>query len=90
MPDPRIDAIRSCVAVERGPLVMCAESVDLPNERHVEDAVTLATEPTDVALIPYHQWANRGPSTMRVWLPNEPTSTDHQRRTQHQQTGSAR
>jgi DUF1680 family protein len=23
----------------------------------------------DVALIPYHDWANRGPSTMRVWLP---------------------
>jgi len=20
-------------------------------------------------LIPYHQWANRGPATMRVWLP---------------------
>ncbi len=25
-PDPRIDAVRGCVAVERGPLVMCAES----------------------------------------------------------------
>jgi hypothetical protein len=23
----------------------------------------------DVPLIPYHRWANRGPSTMRVWLP---------------------
>jgi DUF1680 family protein len=20
-------------------------------------------------LLPYHQWANRGPSTMRVWIP---------------------
>jgi DUF1680 family protein len=29
-PDPRIDAIRGCVAVERGPVVLCAESVDLP------------------------------------------------------------
>ena len=27
-PDPRIDAVRGCVAVERGPLVYCAESVD--------------------------------------------------------------
>ncbi|MCE6996048.1 glycoside hydrolase family 127 protein [Saccharothrix sp. S26] len=27
-PDPRIDATRGCVAVERGPLVYCAESVD--------------------------------------------------------------
>lgn len=25
-PDPRIDAVRACVAVERGPLVYCAES----------------------------------------------------------------
>ena len=23
----------------------------------------------DVPLIPYHSWANRGPSTMRVWIP---------------------
>jgi hypothetical protein len=22
-----------------------------------------------VALYPYHDWANRGPSTMRVWMP---------------------
>jgi len=22
-----------------------------------------------VPLIPYHDWANRGPSTMRVWIP---------------------
>ena len=29
-PDPRIDAVRGCVAVERGPMVMCVESVDLP------------------------------------------------------------
>ncbi|GAB4005206.1 glycoside hydrolase family 127 protein [Glycomyces albus] len=28
--DPRIDAVRACAAVERGPLVLCAESVDLP------------------------------------------------------------
>jgi DUF1680 family protein len=103
-PDPRVDAVRGCVAVERGPLVLCAESVDLPGERSVDqfrvdpavpprdeaehvvvsaqlidpparpwpygaddDAAT--SPPTDVALIPYHQWANRGPSTMRVWLP---------------------
>jgi DUF1680 family protein len=22
-----------------------------------------------IVLVPYHSWANRGPSTMRVWLP---------------------
>ncbi len=28
-PDPRIDAVRGCVAVERGPLVYCAESTSV-------------------------------------------------------------
>ncbi|GAA3850486.1 glycoside hydrolase family 127 protein [Streptomyces sedi] len=28
--DPRVDAARGCVAVERGPLVYCVEGVDLP------------------------------------------------------------
>jgi uncharacterized protein len=31
------------------------------------DAVTGDT--ITVPLVPYHQWANRGPSTMRVWVP---------------------
>lgn len=107
-PDPRIDAVRGTVAVERGPLVYCAESPDLPHGRDV-DAVRVdpAAEPryeagrivvsgsfadardepwpyrpldrrppkavdrTDIALVPYHAWANRGPSTMRVWLPTD-------------------
>ena len=29
-PDPRIDAVRSCVAFERGPLVYCFEGMDVP------------------------------------------------------------
>jgi DUF1680 family protein len=36
-PDPRIDAVRGCVAVERGPLVMCVESIDLPGAADVTD-----------------------------------------------------
>lgn len=27
-PDPRVDAVRGCVAVERGPIVYCLESTD--------------------------------------------------------------
>lgn len=105
-PDPRIDAVRGCVAVERGPQVYCLESTDLPahfrsiDGLHVDDdlaplesgdgvAVVLrqapastggwpySAQPADdresegstVALVPYNRWAERGPSTMRVWIP---------------------
>ena len=33
VPDPRIDAVRGCVAIERGPLVYCIETADLPAGR---------------------------------------------------------
>ncbi|MEH0421563.1 glycoside hydrolase family 127 protein [Streptomyces sp. B21-083] len=113
-PDPRIDAVRGTVAVQRGPLVYCAESVDLPDGREVDvvrvdpsaepedgpagtvvapgelvaqdgpvdaawpyrplDRATVsAAEHTGIVLVPYNSWANRGPSTMRVWLPTTET-----------------
>jgi DUF1680 family protein len=100
-PDPRVDAVRGCAAVEVGPVVMCAESIDQEDgvrldELQVDTAVapeanavkgrsispvdspwpyrdrhTTAErpEPIVVPLVPYHRWARRGPSTMRVWLP---------------------
>lgn len=108
-PDTRVDAVRGQVAVERGPLVMCLESIDLGGSvnlvqvhtdrpplddggvvrvhatrleldepdwpygsRHAADGAGARTDSTDagmVALVPYHHWANRGPSTMRVWMP---------------------
>lgn len=106
-PDPRIDAVRGTVAVERGPLVLCAESVDLPAGVHL-DGIRVRTDeqPRDhgdgallsaviadhalrgagdlpygqrplatasgeipLTLVPYHRWAQRGPATMRVFLP---------------------
>jgi DUF1680 family protein len=105
-PDHRIDALRGTVAVERGPLVLCAESVDLaepaalldlevdttaaptakgdgaeigvvvrpaaerewPYARALDDPSSHPT-PGSLRLVPYHRWAERGPSTMRVWLP---------------------
>jgi uncharacterized protein len=36
-PDPRVDAVRGCVAFERGPLVYCLESADLPPGARLED-----------------------------------------------------
>ena len=108
-PDPRVDAVRGQVAVERGPLVLCLESTDLgagvngarvrtdapPVEQGGVVRVPTATlefaeepwpyGPHDavdgsvrgevdhgfVPLVAYHRWANRGPSTMRVWMPTE-------------------
>ena len=101
-PDARVDDARGQVAFERGPIVLCLESVDLPGGIDTEDlivtgspvttgrgarvtlrqrvhaasdawpygepAVELAA-PFDAELVPYHSWANRGPSTMRVWIP---------------------
>jgi DUF1680 family protein len=101
-PHPRIDAVRGAVAVERGPVVMCLESVDLgtdvndvrvdpsvpprdcdgvphvlagslpvPDPTWPYDSIDDASTPAvrEVALVPYSSWGNRGPSTMRVWLP---------------------
>jgi uncharacterized protein len=54
-PDPRVDAVRSCVAFERGPLVYCLESPDLPDGAGLDDvAVTGAaahatTAPMEIA-----------------------------------------
>jgi len=46
-PDPRVDAVRACVAVERGPLVYCAEAVDLPPGASLDAiAVDTAVVPT--------------------------------------------
>lgn len=107
-PDPRIDAVRGTVAVERGPLVLCLESTDLPGDATIDDvsvdttsapiasgdgasvtaivadpdertpgalpftsapATPLRAGATELALVPYHRWAERGPSTMRVFIP---------------------
>ncbi|NUR87388.1 MAG: glycoside hydrolase family 127 protein, partial [Nonomuraea sp.] len=105
-PDRRVDALRGSTAVERGPIVYCAESVadepplddvavlpDPPVERAADGIVELEVsarvgdgsvngwpylesadgdkpgKDTRLRLLPYHRWGNRGPATMRVWLP---------------------
>ncbi len=84
-PDPHVDAVRGCVAVERGPLVYCLESTDHdadlsevradPRANIAEDGVSrpLGGAPVLTAagltFIPYHTWGNRGLATMRVWVP---------------------
>ncbi|HKE16008.1 MAG TPA: beta-L-arabinofuranosidase domain-containing protein [Kofleriaceae bacterium] len=47
-PDPRLDAVRGTVAVERGPLVYCLESVDLPGGVGIDGvAVDTSAPPLD-------------------------------------------
>ena len=43
-PDPRIDAVRGCVALERGPLVYAVEDADMPSGASVE-SLELADSP---------------------------------------------
>ena len=45
LPDHRIDAVRGCAALERGPLVYCVEAADLPPDVHLDD-IELADEGT--------------------------------------------
>jgi uncharacterized protein len=114
-PHPRIDAIRGCLAVQRGPVVYCIEPNDQeqgPNflDITLDPTISLENEwrsdllgglmtlvaggmaaepdlwkedlylPLDVSparekrkikitLIPYYAWANRGMTSMRVWIP---------------------
>ncbi len=92
-PDRRIDAVRGCVVVERGPEVFALESTDLigtvlqesefsdlvvdtdsaPRQQHGTVQVHLVDaysgESAWVPLVRYHDWAERGPSRMRVWMP---------------------
>ncbi|WP_327432065.1 glycoside hydrolase family 127 protein [Streptomyces sp. NBC_01236] len=45
--DPRVDAVRGCVAIERGPLVYCLEEVDHPGGG-LDDTVLDTTRPLAV------------------------------------------
>ena len=49
-PHPRIDAVRGCLAIERGPLVYCLEHADAPAGARLDDLVLDASAPLrDVA-----------------------------------------
>ena len=122
-PSSAIDAVRGCVAYERGPLVYCLEGIDMPDANLQDVSVQASTPPREerafdisgnsvVALrldgrvretpsgsawpysgsapedpgttsavnakelrrlemraTPYYAWANRGATSMRVWIP---------------------
>lgn len=52
MPHPRIDALRGCVALHRGPLLYCFESHDQPDGVDLLDVQALTEEPLTVTAVP--------------------------------------
>ncbi|MEV7611100.1 beta-L-arabinofuranosidase domain-containing protein [Microbacterium sp. NPDC089320] len=84
-PHPMVDAVRGSVVIERGPEVLALESIDLgadvgdavvagdPAERDGQVVLPVRRRSSDdvveAPLVAYHDWARRGPSTMRVWIP---------------------
>ncbi|MCC6603456.1 MAG: glycoside hydrolase family 127 protein [Anaerolineae bacterium] len=51
-PHPRIDALRSCVALQRGPLIYCFESHDQPAGVDLDDVQVRTDEPVAVTAVP--------------------------------------
>jgi hypothetical protein len=53
VPNPRIDAVRGCLAIERGPVVYCLEQLDLARGLDLADiAADPAADPVDTGPIP--------------------------------------
>lgn len=90
---PKVKSNRGKIALARGPLIYCSESVDNPqmktrslildenpqinfeyNSVLLKGIPTLLTSDNNeekVRLIPYFAWANRAPSKMIVWIPQQ-------------------
>ena len=49
VPNPRIDAVRGCVAIERGPVVYCVEEADLPEDIDLTDVRLETATPVEDA-----------------------------------------
>ena len=78
----KVEADRGRVAVERGPIVYCAEWPDNPDvkvrEVVLSDSPKLAVRENkgklygiDEILIPYYAWNHRGAGDMKVWMKQE-------------------
>jgi uncharacterized protein len=66
-PHPRMDAVRGCVAVERGPLVYCLEARDLPPDLRVED-LRIRVEDAAAARPVHREDLLEGVTTLRTRL----------------------
>ncbi|GED09243.1 glycoside hydrolase family 127 protein [Cellulosimicrobium cellulans] len=81
-PDPQIDALRSTVAIERGPLVLCLESADLPSGVAIENVrVDVGTPPQpegDGAVIQARTVRHRTEHSTLPYLRSSPITTLHE------------
>ena len=81
--DPRVSADKGLAAVSYGPFIMCAEAIDNPhlNEATLTGgeikevtgvfdlpAVLVPADPAPLYMIPYHAFANRGETDMKIWI----------------------
>ncbi|WP_414673165.1 hypothetical protein [Lacisediminihabitans sp.] len=68
--DARLDASAPITATEHGARVsIIGATVPKSAWPYALEETSGAADHDGVELIPYFTWANRGPSTMRVWLP---------------------
>ena len=89
--NPKVEADRGMVCIERGPLVYCAEHPDnsfdimgaLINQQpqfrlqtlKFDSQGKLLAEDQTLTLIPYYAWCHRGSGKMRVWLAQDLSAT---------------
>lgn len=52
-PHPRIDVLRGCVALQRGPLIYCFESHDQPDDVDLQDVQVMTSESLTVTAVPH-------------------------------------
>ncbi|SDZ50616.1 glycoside hydrolase family 127 protein [Herbiconiux ginsengi] len=68
--DVVVDVTADPAETERGVIVnLRRRSVDERAFPYAQTIDATSGDPQQVVLLPYHSWAERGPSTMRVWLP---------------------
>ena len=81
--DERVEADKGKAAVSYGPFIMCAEGIDNPHlmQSLIKDgemqvvqgkfglpAVIVPADPQPLYMIPYHAFANRGETDMKIWI----------------------
>lgn len=77
---PRVDAVRGCLAAERGPVVYCLEQADLPEGIDVDDVIVDASHAPQVSgegdLAPMRVAATHRPARPGLYRPASESGAD--------------